>query len=235
MTKTITPQDALVHFQALWPWASNLHKGRSVGEVVLRGENPGDVTRLYSQAIDWPEGVDRWPPPEPAEQWREAVMPQDWGKPCRVRDNDDQIWIPCSEIQGRSKHSWAVNGTWWKQCQVRVEPKEKPTHCPACKLETKGCTWCSDPKPGCCMPNEPPKQVRVEPNPTGKDCLQVEDEWLPMDSAPKDDVKVFLLMGGEQVIGGWTDIGKMWISLSKYSKSLDWDKANHPTGWRPLS
>jgi hypothetical protein len=60
------------------------------------------------------------------------------------------------------------------ECQVRVEPEEKPAHCPACKLETKGCTWCSDPKPGCIMPNKPPKQVRVEPKATGKDCLQVE-------------------------------------------------------------
>jgi hypothetical protein len=195
MTKTITPQDALVHFQALWPWASNLHKGRSVGEVVLRGENPGDVTRLYSQAIDWPEGVDRWPPPEP--DWRDAVMPQDWGKDARFRDDLDDDWFEEGLTLGGFARDNEVlpyvdsDGNGWAYCQVRVEPE-----------------------------------------PTGKD-LQVEDGWQTMDSAPKDSALISLRMGGQRVEGYWSMCG-IWVSKGT-EKPLSWDKANQPTGWRPLS
>jgi hypothetical protein len=192
MTKTITPQEALVHFQALWPWASSLHKGRSVGEVVLRGENPGDVTRIYSQAIDWPEGVDRWPTPEPAEQWVEAVWPDAHNKECKwncLEWNQERIGVIVGYVHGDG-FPWIVLTTdkdlmWVDECQVRVEPK-----------------------------------------PTGKDCLTTEDGWLPMDSAPKD-VIVELLMGGRWLRGSHSE-GK-WVS---HAFSAEWDLKNQPTAWR---
>lgn len=71
-------------------------------------------------SIDWPEGMTRYPPEEP--QWRDAVMPQDWGKLSRVR-NEDGEWKQ-HILQGKSKHCWAAGGTWWACCQVRVDPNE---------------------------------------------------------------------------------------------------------------
>jgi hypothetical protein len=76
-------------------------------------------------------------------------------------------------------------------------------------------------------------QVRVEPKEaTGKDCLQVEEGWLPMDSAPKDGKLILLRMGGKRVEGYWSMCG-MWVSRG-IGKTISWDKANQPTAWRPL-
>jgi hypothetical protein len=177
----------------LWPWASNLHKGRSVGEVVLRGENPGDVTRLYSQAIDWPEGVDRWPPLEPAEQWRDAVMPQDWGKPCRVRHEDGE-WRQ-SVIQGKSTHCWAASGTWWAHCQVRVDPK-----------------------------------------PTGKDCLQVEDAIQELLTSLKKALNVMEKGIEVRMMDQWPVLQTILpIAIKSAKETIAKYAANQPTGWRELS
>jgi hypothetical protein len=230
-----------VHFQALWPWASNLHKGRSVGEVVLRGENPGDVTRLYSQAIDWPEGVERWPPPEPAEQWRDAV-PEDAFRypplPCRSK-NEPSDWqkgylIGFSRCDS-SLNTWFVKSMDGKryercECQVRVEPEKQP------RIVERGVPHIepiSVPKEWVKQYEESRQTEVAKQSPTGKDCLTTEDGWLPMDSAPKDGELISLRMGGQRVEGYWSMCG-MWVSRG-IGKTISWDKANQPTAWRPLS
>jgi hypothetical protein len=37
-----------------------------------------------------------------------------------------------------------------------------PTHCPVCKLDLRGSTWCSLQKPGCPMPATPPSRADAE-------------------------------------------------------------------------
>jgi hypothetical protein len=77
--------------------------------------------------IDWGD-LTRYPPEEPQEVWRDAVMPQDWGKPARFNDARDHLWTNC-ELAGQLSSGKFVDddGVNWDYCQVRVDPNEMLT------------------------------------------------------------------------------------------------------------
>lgn len=78
MTKKLTPQEAWERVRALIPSASCMYMS---GGVVRVREAGGHEKRFEQLQIDWPEGVDIWPPKETERKWRDARMPEDWGKP----------------------------------------------------------------------------------------------------------------------------------------------------------
>jgi hypothetical protein len=79
----LTPQQAWEHIKSVWPNATH---------VCRYGEHGLTLSYMANAAkIDWPEGVDRWPPPEP--KYREPTM-ADVGKMVEVRQNQSQEWKP---------------------------------------------------------------------------------------------------------------------------------------------
>ena len=81
--RKLTPQQAWEHVKALWPNAPRILKYKS--DQFIIDSSSREVN------IDWPPGVDRWPPPEP--KYREPTM-ADVGKMVEVRYNERQHWIP---------------------------------------------------------------------------------------------------------------------------------------------
>ena len=77
----LTPQQAWEHVKALWPNAPRILKYK--GDQFIIDSSSREVN------IDWPEGVDRWPPLEP--KYREPTM-ADVGKMVEVRQNPQQEW-----------------------------------------------------------------------------------------------------------------------------------------------
>jgi hypothetical protein len=258
MNNKLTPQQALEMVASL--------TGK---DVTIRLTHDGntwvDVDRVPYMSlgkcnIDW-QAFDYWPPPEPSEQWRDAVMPQDWGKPCRYMALDTWLdGVLVGKHTAKRKARWIVEQpdgirNESSECQVRVEPKEDATRVKPIlgilprdkhreyRIEDLEAVIArfedanQEPKAEWIEElNDLTRQLVVEsivePNPTGKDCLQVDDGWKPMDSAPKDR-PIELLMGGKWYKGRWHCVG-IWISDSTYNKTLGWDRNNQPTGWRPL-
>jgi hypothetical protein len=111
----LTPEQAWSHVKALWPNATCMEKFAMINNFSIT-------------SIDWPEGVDRYPPKE---EWRDAVWPDDWNKPCRYKrikaDNwqdgyivgNDDSKIPWIITPGRSQLHWS------EYCQVRVTEDKK--------------------------------------------------------------------------------------------------------------
>ena len=78
----LTPQQAWEHVKALFPNATHMTRDIDCWFCWLpRRERT--VTYFVGDNINWPKGVDRWPPPEP--RWREATM-ADVGKIVEVSD-----------------------------------------------------------------------------------------------------------------------------------------------------
>ena len=122
----LTPAEYYGHVKALFPDLESISKGRD-GYVSCHFKTH---SFSMSKICVWPEGVDRWPP---VEEWRDAVMPQDWGKPCRHRDNNES-WkegVLVGESVVRNKvYRWItehpVNCIRYdsQYCQVRVEQEK---------------------------------------------------------------------------------------------------------------
>lgn len=113
----ITPQQAFEAAKTLWPNAQSVRNDLDRISVY----NGKTWHQCGDAKVEWPKGVDRWPPlPEP--KWRDARMPEDYGKEARFRDGTED-WVEgrlCGQCDGDFrwvKHS----GTGWKQCQVRDE------------------------------------------------------------------------------------------------------------------
>lgn len=80
--KKLTPAEAWEHVKALWPKATHIAKeGSSFGLRWSKalGESPEGLV-----SIDWPSGMDRYPPIEKPR--RPARMPEDWNKPAWFRN-----------------------------------------------------------------------------------------------------------------------------------------------------
>lgn len=124
----MTPEQAWEHVKALDHRAECItpyfgsHK--SVG--VQLGND-----RVYSipVAIDWPEGVDRWPPVEV--EYREPRMPEDYGKEIEVRDLQTKDWQSAT-LGGFAKDyigscKWLTeDGHRWCHARIRVTPEVTP-------------------------------------------------------------------------------------------------------------
>jgi hypothetical protein len=127
----LTPEQLYVHAKALWPKTTHV----SFDEKGLLRHSPNfNGSFSIGATVDWGD-LTQWPQPEPVEQWRDAVMPQDWGKPCRFKLHDDYKEWGEGEITGfipREK-MWYVftpERRWnVKVCQVRVEPEKANENC----------------------------------------------------------------------------------------------------------
>lgn len=213
----MSPDQALKHLQALCPEIIGLLRDEFGTSILVPKRSFG---LNFNVKIEWPEGVNQWPPTEL--QYREPKMPEDWGKEIEVsHGGKDWSTVKLGGFgEGRHKHWLSTTGIVWRYARIRVSEGESmavPSHCPACKLQTKGCTWCSDPRPGCCMPNTPPD----------------DDGWKPMESAPKDR-KVMLKMGETEIQGCWSSRSHRWISTGSEPRSHIWDEQNQPTAWKEI-
>lgn len=86
----LTPEQAWQHVKALYKDADGIEQGSSNQETVVRmGQYQRPLTLYRMNEIDWPEGMDRYPPPEP--QYREPTQ-ADVGKMVEVRYNDVSDW-----------------------------------------------------------------------------------------------------------------------------------------------
>lgn len=218
----LTPQQAYEHIKALFPSKEviSIHSTENgnvwVHEEELRHSGKPAYFSIGKIEIDWPEGVDRWPP---MEEWVDAVMPQDYGKPCRHRD-DHESWkegvLVGESVVRNAVYRWItehpVNGTRYdsQYCQVRVEP-EKAT-----------------------APITRPAQAEsiVEKQPDGDIWTDVYSDGLPIETAPKDR-EIELLMGGKWRKGRWHSC-QIWMTVSPEARLFSWDRANQPTRWKPL-
>jgi hypothetical protein len=115
---SITPQQAFEALRVLCPELKAIERTRGNMRVSWAFV---DHDAEYAK-IDWPEGVDRWPMPEP--KWREPLMPQDFGK--KARFGDGHQWPKISLLCGKAENSdfrWLDNdGSRWSCCQVQDEP-----------------------------------------------------------------------------------------------------------------
>lgn len=84
MSEKITPEQAWQHVKALWPDAIGLSRDEFGASLLFRNRSNG-----LSVSIDWPEGMDRYPPAEPT--YREPTQ-ADVGKMVEVRDHHSQRW-----------------------------------------------------------------------------------------------------------------------------------------------
>lgn len=120
MSTKVSPAKAFEAAQVLLPGTIRIERGNK-DYVVLVTDN---LTEHLPNNIDWPEGVYQWPLPKKKKKWRDAVMPQDWGKPARFSDypnNDESEWTKGGTlIAGRyTTGQWiSNNGLRWKYCQV---------------------------------------------------------------------------------------------------------------------
>lgn len=75
-------------------------------------------------------------------------------------------------------------------------------------------------------------------DPTGS---RERDQWRLIETAPKEFVRVLLLMGdGSMSVGGWAEgrhttlKGPFWQSENGVIRGRTWCRANQPTHWMPL-
>lgn len=67
-----------------------------------------------------------------------------------------------------------------------------------------------------------------------------QDDWQPIETAPKDGVNVLLLVGGKVDIGWWRQgshaLRAKPVPCWRYRRSLSvtYDRAHPPTHWMPL-
>lgn len=87
----LSPEQAWQHVKALWPDAEYIRKGcqKLSTDGVYRGRDIDSFIPLHHCEIDWPDGMTRYPPPEPQhrEPWQDDV-----GKMVEVRDRKEQPW-----------------------------------------------------------------------------------------------------------------------------------------------
>jgi RES domain-containing protein len=135
MNSKMSPEQAWVHVKALWPEAKYIRRScdkiHADGVKMSWDQCLGDFVRLDYVDIDWPEGMDRYPP-ELKEEWRDAAWPDDWSKPCRIAhcNDDGTVWVligrhteardNCFIVQ--NQHGGRMNATI---CQVRVTDPQK--------------------------------------------------------------------------------------------------------------
>jgi hypothetical protein len=94
---SLTPQQAFEHCKALWPNIDFIGKhegGHDNGWVKI-----GYALERLGTIIDWPPGVDRWPPPEP--KYREPTM-ADRDKMIEVRLCENDEWVKAKLIYIRN-------------------------------------------------------------------------------------------------------------------------------------
>lgn len=218
----MTPEQAWQHIKALWPDAEYIEPYSTTTSRIRF--NLGRVSVQFSWEIDW-STVRRYPPAEP--QYREPTQ-ADIGKMVEVRDYANQTWrkkallaiLPsryeCRYIVDNSSDDTEACFDHFIEARIeaRIAVDTNRKHCPTCKLDITGCTWCSDPYPGCPLPSQLDEQ--------------------PIDTAPKDRL-IWLLMGGKWVTGFFD--GNIWLTGAQpdgANHSLKWDDENQPTKWRPI-
>jgi hypothetical protein len=80
-----------------------------------------NALRLIDEEIDAPK-------PDKGSDWRDARMPEDWGKPCRVRDGNEpwtesRLWGCDCSVKG---HQWVADDmVFWDECQVRITDQDQ--------------------------------------------------------------------------------------------------------------
>jgi hypothetical protein len=118
------------HVKALWPDALEMRRVvTEIGDriVIDRSCDGRKWESMYGANIDW-GSLTQWPPKE---EWRDAVMPEDWGKKARFCDypDDERAWF-YDKIAGLLNQDeecpWVCSdGTVWRYCQVRVTAQDK--------------------------------------------------------------------------------------------------------------
>jgi len=111
--KNLSPEQAWEKVKATNPNAKYIYR-------VLRD---GWAVEPREPGIDWPEGVDRWPPPEP--RWREPTM-ADVGKMVEVRDNTNTGWNGKGKLLHRTGDNFVVLstagfGSNWMHARIKDE------------------------------------------------------------------------------------------------------------------
>jgi len=230
----LTPEQAWVHVKALWPNATCMEKFAMINNFSIT-------------SIDWPAGVDRYPPKE---EWRDAVWPQDWGKPCRVYNYDLEQHEDAGVLIGRRKDGYFLvesNGIEIVgELQVRVTDDE-PTIRKCRKVEQEKAAEDIFPpkdelKPGWLLPpgwlrkSKLSEQVAEWPEEV-KSLMHINDGLVqkpddgrqPMATAPKDR-EVELLMGGDWMDGFYNE--GLWWTKTRYGRCTGWDRGHQPTAWR---
>jgi hypothetical protein len=118
MTNKITPQQAFEAAKVLWPDTVRIEK-RGQGALIYVNDTDY-VATAFPATIDWPSGVDRWPMPEP--KWRNARMPEDYGKQARFSDGHGTHDYLLSGLLPSGEHRYVdSHGVRWRYCQVRDE------------------------------------------------------------------------------------------------------------------
>lgn len=127
--KKLTPAEAWEHVRALWPDANHIAKeGESFGLRIGKawGQSPEGLV-----AIDWPSGVDRWPPIEKPR--RPAKMPEDFGRRAWFRDYETDLWQDgwvCG-FCNTERHQWVDSSrTGWVYCEVECDEPVQPANEP---------------------------------------------------------------------------------------------------------
>ena len=85
----LTPEQAWEHIKALCDDPDFMEYGGNGTYVHAQDGTTFDLV-IEPGIIDWGD-LTRYPPKE---EWRDAVMPQDWGKPCRAKLSDEN-WGAC--------------------------------------------------------------------------------------------------------------------------------------------
>lgn len=119
MTDKITPQQAYEAVKVLWPEAVFIRRGDGASYWIDVHYSQGINRLIAASFVDWPEGVHRWPMPEP--KWRDATFPGDYGKPARFRDAVDETWIESKLCGFNMTYSlyYSESNSMWRYCQVR--------------------------------------------------------------------------------------------------------------------
>jgi len=238
----LTPEQAWVHVKALCKDADHMENHEGYTTIRNHDGTIPDVV-IEEGVIDWPEGMDRYPPKE---EWRDAVWPDDWGKPAMFGDSKDDVKT-AGTLCGRCNWSWMdEDGVRWIYCQVRVTD-DPPTIQKCRKVEQEKAAEDIFPpkdelKPGWLLPpgwlrkSKLSEQVAEWPEEV-KSLMHINDGLVqkpddgrqPMATAPKDR-EVELLMGGDWMDGFYNE--GLWWTKTRYGRCTGWDRGHQPTAWR---
>jgi hypothetical protein len=217
----LTPEQACEIGQKFFGGKCSVHNWPGKGNVICCSRLGGDGYVAFFPEIDWPEGMTRYPPPEP--KYREPTQ-KDVGKMVEVRDFDRDDWCPVrakllavidAGVVFRFIVSFdAMSRDWTKWRQARIAVDEPSL---------------MDGLVGAWIPNKDGEFRQIYPKPD-----LPHPDAKPIETAPKDRL-IWLLMGGEWVTGFFD--GNIWltgIQPNGVSHSLKWDDENQPTHWREI-
>jgi hypothetical protein len=120
----LTPQQAFEHAKTLFPLAKYVRKvDHSVWVWFVEPISSHEFSYYIGGNVNWPPGVDRWPPPEP--KYREPTM-ADVGKMVEVRDFASSQWTKPARLLHRGETNFVVLseagfGSNWTYARIKDE------------------------------------------------------------------------------------------------------------------